>query len=309
MVTVRASVCAALLLLAGCSHPDTKTLDELPAEHRLAFEPGEAFDPLPVPAFGDWLQQHPEKGQTFEQFVRSNSLRPDGERTRIYLQPLGSFGPDAPALGLLQRFAEAFFAMEVVVLPASRFEDGPPVKTRLIWEGERRQFLTGDILARLRNQIPKDAYALLGVTMEDIYPGPDYYFVFGMATLRHRVGIYSFARYDPAFYEEPRPESWRRLALERSCKVLAHETGHLFGIRHCTAFRCVMNGANHLPEADAQPLHLCPVDLRKLHHSVGFDPVERYRRLLAFTEEVGFLDEEVWLRLRIGSLTAPDAID
>lgn len=309
------SICLALMLAfgtgPGCSRPEKKPsaqeitpLAEMPPQLRRAFEPGEGFDPVPEPAFGDWLQQHREKGQTFEEFVRSKPLRPDCKRNKIYLQPLGVFGEDAPPLAQLERFAEAFFSMEAEVLPVSRWEEGPPVRTRLVWEGELRQYLTGDIIARLGKQVPKDAYALLGVTLEDLYPGPNWYFVFGQATLRNRVGVYSFARYDPAFLDEPRPKDWRQLVLRRSCKVLAHETGHMFGIRHCTAFHCVMNGSNHLPEADAQPLHLCPIDLRKLHYSVGFDPVERYRKLLAFSEEAGFLDEEAWLRLRIGRLTA-----
>lgn len=279
-------------------------LAELPPELRRVFEPGSDFEPVPEPAFGDWLQQHPEKGQTFEQFVQSKPLLPDGRRNKIYLQPLGSFGPDAPDFGLLERFAEAFFSLEVEVLPVSRFEDGSPVASRLgAAERRQRQFLTGDILARLGEQVPRDAYALLGITMEDLYPSPSWNYVFGMATLRNRVGIYSFARYDPAFYREPRPADWRRLVLRRSCKVLAHEAGHMFGIHHCTAFHCVMNGSNHLQEADARPLHLCPVDLRKLHFSVGFDPVERYRKLLAFSEEAGFQDEAAWLRNRIARIT------
>lgn len=33
----------------------------------------------------------------------------------------------------------------------------------------------------------------------------------------------------------------------------------------CIWYRCLMNGSNHLGEADARPLHLCPVDLRKLN--------------------------------------------
>ena len=228
----------ALLLLAfslgpGCSRPERKNagvqeipqLAELPPELRLAFEPGDDFEPIPEPALGDWLAEHPEKGQTFEQFVRSKPLRPDGQRTKIYLQPLGTFGKDSPSLDLLQRFGKAFFSLEVEVLPVSRFEDGPSVTSRLeVWERKHRQFLTGDILARLRKQVPQDAYALLGITMEDLYPKPSWNYVFGQATLRNRVGIYSFARYDPAFFHEPRPEDWRRLVLRRSCKVLAHET-------------------------------------------------------------------------------------
>jgi hypothetical protein len=31
-----------------------------------------------------------------------------------------------------------------------------------------------------------------------------------------------------------------------------------------------------------RPLFLCPVCLRKLHHAVGVDPAERYRRLAEF---------------------------
>jgi archaemetzincin len=135
--------------------------------------------------------------------------------------------------------------------------------------------------------------------MVDLYPDPAWNFVFGQASLRDRVGVYSFARYAPRFYGEALSPAGRSLVLRRSCKVLAHEASHMFGIRHCTFYLCLMNGSNHLAESDARPLHLCPVDLRKLHHSLGFDPVERYRRLLAFSESAGFADEAAWLRRRI----------
>jgi archaemetzincin len=87
--------------------------------------------------------------------------------------------------------------------------------------------------------------------------------------------------------------------LRRSCKVLAHEMAHMFGIEHCIFFHCLMNGSNHLEESDARPLHLCPVDLRKLHRSLQFDALNRYRQLLDFWMEVGFDDEADWLRRRI----------
>jgi hypothetical protein len=61
-----------------------------------------------------------------------------------------------------------------------------------------------------------------------------------------------------------------------------------------------MNGSNHLAESDMRSLHLCPVvDLRKLYESVGFDVLERYRRLLEFSQDVGFEDEARWLKGRI----------
>src|SRR5258708_2616267 len=116
----------------------------------------------------------------------------------------------------------------------------------------------------LRTRLPADAFAMIGITMLDLYPGPGWNFVFRQAYLRDRVGVYSFARYDPKFYGEAPAAEARDLIFRRSCKVLAHETSHMFGIQHCIWYRCLMNGSNHLAESDVRPLHLCPVDLLKL---------------------------------------------
>jgi archaemetzincin len=67
-----------------------------------------------------------------------------------------------------------------------------------------------------------------------------------------------------------------------------------------------MNGSNHLAESDARPLHLCPVDLRKLQWSVGFDVVERYRSLLDFHRRAGFEDEAQWLERRLVFIAPPN---
>jgi archaemetzincin len=68
-----------------------------------------------------------------------------------------------------------------------------------------------------------------------------------------------------------------------------------------------MNGSNHLAESDAWPLHLCPVDLRKLHSSIGFDLVEGYRRLAEFDRQAGFDDEAGWLEKQIRFITGTEA--
>ena len=82
-------------------------------------------------------------------------------------------------------------------------------------------------------------------------------------------------------------------------KVLTHEIGHMFGIRHCIFFQCLMNGSNNLPESDSQPLHLCPSCLRKLHDSVGFDPVARYETMAKFLLGNGLEKDAGWLQKRI----------
>ena len=144
-----------------------------------------------------------------------------------------------------------------------------------------------------------DAFCILAITMEDLYPEPAWNFVFGQASLRDRVGVYSFARYDPAFYRELRAPGYDTLLLRRSCKVLAHETGHMFGLAHCTFFNCLMNGSNHLAESDRRPLHLCPVCLHKLQWNIGFDVLDRYTALERVNRAAGFIDEADWLSRRI----------
>jgi archaemetzincin len=205
----------------------------------------------------------------------------------------------------LQRFTAAFFMMQVVVLPPSDWTQNHITSRRNPWTGQT-QLLTGDILNALEARLPKDAFALLGITMTDLYPDPSWNFVFGQASTRNRVGVYSFSRYDPRFYDQTPSADSRMVMLRRSCKVLAHETCHMFGIEHCVWFRCLMNGSNHLAESDTRPLHLCPVDLRKLQWSIGFDVMERYRRLRDFHRQAGFENEAQWLDKRLRFIAPND---
>jgi len=60
---------------------------------------------------------------------------------------------------------------------------------------------------------------------------------------------------------------------------MVHEIGHMFGLKHCVFYDCVMNGSNHLEESKKRTFHLCPVCLRKLQSVVGFNIAERYKTL------------------------------
>jgi archaemetzincin len=268
-------------------------------ELRHALAPGEDFQPMPPPGPADWLSNHPEAGQTFEQFALSRPNRPDSYQRKLYLQPIGSFAQaGAPRLDEVVQFAEAFFTMEVAMLPPIDIAQ-EHIRNRRNPSSGQTQLLTTDLLDLLRKHLPGDAFALLGITMTDLYPDPQWNFVFGQASLRDRVGVYSFARYYSALSEGERVRHMHKLMLRRSCKVLAHETSHMFGIQHCIWYRCLMNGSNHLDEADARPLHLCPVDLRKLQWSIRFDVARRYQRVLEFDREAGFSDEVEWIQRRL----------
>jgi archaemetzincin len=270
----------------------TKTLS-------CALEPRDDFEPVPIPEPSDWLANHPEPGETFDQYVRSQPNRPESRRRTIYLQPIGSFdGPDVPSLKELESFTNSFFMMDASTLAPIDLSRAKITARRNPATGQI-QLLTTDILHLLRTALPPGAFALIGITMLDLYPDPGWNFVFGQASLRDRVGVYSFARYNPKFYGDASTTDPPKLMLRRSCKVLAHETAHMFGIQHCIWYRCLMNGSNHLAESDARPLHLCPIDLRKLQWNIGFDILERYRRLMRFYAEACFDAEVQWMERRI----------
>ena len=171
---------------------------------RRAFNPGNDFLPLESPQPGDWLAEHKEPGQTFSEFSAAQYNRPDNIRKKIYLQPLGTFAKDSsPSMDILRDYARVYFAMGVELLPAIPLRD-ELFTPRINHFTKKRQILTTDVLNFLRTKLPSDAFCILAVTMEDLYPDPTWNFVFGQASLTERIGVYSFARYDPAFYGEKR---------------------------------------------------------------------------------------------------------
>lgn len=280
---------------------------QLPATLRKALEAGADFEPVPMPKRGDWLAEHPESGQSFEDFARAKPNRPDKYRSKIYLQPLGEFPVlNMPLVERLKQYASAYFALDVQALPILNLSD-KNITTRVNTFTGNRQILTGDVLAILKKTLPKDGFCVMAITMEDLYPEPSWNFVFGQASLRERVGVYSFVRYDPAFYGEKRGENYGNILLWRSCKVLVHEIAHMFGLTHCIYFKCALNGSNHLKESDSRPMHLCPVCLRKLQYSTGFDVVSRYCNLFRFYRNVDFDDEARWVATRLERIIGADA--
>jgi predicted Zn-dependent protease len=74
-----------------------------------------------------------------------------------------------------------------------------------------------------------------------------------VVTYKDRVGIFSLARCSARFWGQAETAKSERLLLLRAFKVLAHETGRMLSMRHCTAYKCLMNGSNSLSELDREP--------------------------------------------------------
>ena len=82
---------------------------------------------------------------------------------------------------------------------------------------------------------------MIGLTKEDLYPGPQWLWCFGWASFTAGVSSFSFKRYGPDFDKINGPQKDENL-LMRSCHIMTHEICHMFGLRHCIYFECLMNG-------------------------------------------------------------------
>lgn len=273
---------------------ETSTLSP---ELRRAFDPAGHFEPMPTPGPNDWLAQHPESPQSYADWLNQDTNVTGPTRRVLYVQPIGDFPTSSPSIEKLVTIVRAFFTLEVRVLPAVAVA-AVGAKSRVNKHTRKRQLLAPDALEWLERRVPPDAFGVVGITMEDLYPEESWNFVFGMASLKDRVGVQSFARQDPAFLGDPRDAGWQQLALRRATWTMVHETCHMFGLTHCVYWQCIVAGSNHQAEADGRPLHPCPVCLRKLHAAITFDPGTREQALAEVYRSVGFADEAAWSQRR-----------
>lgn len=253
-----------------------------------------ALVPLQVPMgsirSGDWLAHNKERGQTFRQYLDERPRSARGVRRTIYVQPIGDFTRGQQRLlDETVLFLQAFFDVPVKVLTAVDDSSIPSRARRRHPSWRVKQFLTTYILNEvLAPRLPRDGAAILGLTATDLWAGPGWNFVFGSASLRSRVGVWSINRNGSPDKSE---ESFR-LALLRTIKTAAHETAHMFTLRHCRTYECLMNGSNSRQESDRRPLACCSHCLAKVWWATGAEPIKRFERLEQFCARVGLSEQE-----------------
>jgi archaemetzincin len=238
------------------------------------------------PQPGDWLIEHKEPGQTYAEFRAATPKRAVASYSTLRIVPIGPLSKgQGEVLAIVQDFMKAFFGLPLALDPMVPL-DGIPENARRFqyFEGPDQlltSYLLNDVLMKRRQ--PKDA-AVLGITASDLWPGPGWNFVFGQASLKERVGVWSMARNgDP-----DGREGMRRICALRTVMTATHETGHMFGIRHCTRYECGMNGSNNGDERDRQPLEFCPECQPKLWWTLNLDPLKRSQALEAVAKRHGF---------------------
>jgi archaemetzincin len=286
----------ALLACAACKparpKPEPPPPPSVAAKPAGVHDPKEVFDrlaplhpPLPPAEPGQWRVEHPEPPQSYGEFLWS-APRPVSGRDTLYVARLGDLTPaQEKIVAQTERVLAAYFGVPVRTLAPIPSSAVPAEARRRHPETGERQLFTGWVLEELLPPLRLyDAVALIALTAEDLYPDPKWNFVFGQANPSEAVGVWSLARFGDAVKD-------RVPVLRRFEATAVHEAGHLFGLAHCQAAQCVMNGANTLEEADGWPLEPCPVCLRKLQWRFGFDLRERLTRLRELHEDSGLLTE------------------
>ena len=253
---------------------------------------------------------------------------PDG---KIYIVPLGDFSGGAQEqLDALIEYTQIFLGLPVKQMTNMQLEvkangiyfrhsqtDSKPRLEKLTGRSKehkgdmKHQLCIVDGLRILKQYLPQDALCMIALTRYDLYEAKRDLFVAGMAAGNQRVAIFSLHRYNPnlKFSQEfwydvserkrVSASQTKKLELQRGCRLLVHEISHLLGIGHCIYFDCCMNGSGHLQEDFNQPMHFCPIDLRKLQTLVGFDIHERYRRLLQFYTKHSLTSDKQWVEQRL----------
>lgn len=211
---------------------------------------------LSRPHSSEWRYNHKEKFQPFDDFQKLKKIKPEAEKNIIYLQPIGEFNDlQKKQIELTKEYLKFYFQLEIKTLPTISNEIFPKNIRRISKNGQE-QILAGYILdSVLIKRKPKAAVILMGITERDLFPKPEWNYVFGLASYQNGVGVTSMYR----FADGNLSESNFSQSLERLIKISSHEIGHMFGISHCLNANCVMNETNNLTETDAHFARACSI--------------------------------------------------
>lgn len=232
----------------------------------------------------EWLGVTQESGQTFAEYKNSDPNGTTKERNVIYMRPIGHFtSTEMEILKSTSNYLSEFYEISVEILDSIPTDKIP--KTSIRTHLSNRQVSAKYILNELLSpNIPKNAAAYVAWTKLDLYNDPKKNFVFGLGNLKNRTGVYSLARFGSP---EGGQSNYQKF-LVRTLKLASHEVAHIFGVKHCIEYECLMNGSNSLSESDSKPVYLCPVDVKKICWNLDINAGYRFNELQSFWLDNGF---------------------
>lgn len=139
------------------------------------------------------------------------------------------------------------------------------------------QLNAANINKALQEYKNSSTYCVLAATNTDLYPRPDWNFVFGMANLTTKCGVFSFCRQMIGLDSSMSEDEMRKMYIKLSVGTMVHEITHMFGVHHCIYYECTMGGSMGSEEQLRRPARgMCPVCIYKLKVNINFDTGKRY---------------------------------
>jgi len=157
-----------------------------------------------------------------------------------------------------------FFDNKVINHLRSSLESELNIRTSLLkWESitdtYRSEFKVGlkysstELINYFSENLSDEIEKMLFITTDDLY-SPVFARYFGEAQLNGRVGIVSSFFLNDDLGDKP-PS--RVIFLSRFEKVMIHEAGHLFGLKHCGDINCVMKLSGKTSDIDVKSPGFC----------------------------------------------------
>lgn len=233
---------------------------------------------LEKPKPGEWLSLHKEAGQSFNQYREVKSIEITEDKKTIHILPIGKFSDlQTRLLNANSEYLKVFFDLDVKILP--------PIDDELISNEFKRvngsilqlnaSYLINDFLIKHK---PEKSLVILGITSKDIFPKPEWNYVFGLASYSKCTAIVSLFRLSNRVNDKVNFTK----GLERINKISSHEISHMFSLKHCTNAVCLMNGTNNLSETDSKPNALCSECMAKLSWKFKFNNIERLKKIKTY---------------------------
>jgi archaemetzincin len=256
----------------------------------------------------DWLARNDieHNGQTLGEYLQAHRVPLANSINELRVLPILVNGRTISAqhrqlVEASADFLQRYFQMKVTLMETENIYEVPTDATRLNSDGSF-QVNSVYLLKRLQAaRKPLDPVTIAFVE-EDLWPGNDWNYVFGQASTTSRVGVWSTSR----LKEQSESEIASTISLRRTLHIAAHETGHMLGFSHCTAFQCCMNGCNNRDELDRQPLEYCSECLSKLWWTCKIDTSKRAKELLDFSVSRGLEEDADFWRKQAKLLTTTD---
>lgn len=223
-------------------------------------------------------------------FINSSPNKVDTIKNVVYLLPFGNMKPEIQKLIQAEtEYLEAFLQLKVRVLdriPYDSIKNISSIQTQMVPISDFEYYskmkggtptLTEQIQANsfmdavIKNNKPKDAIAVLGITEHDIY-NSKYGYLFGISELKGGVGLVSIFRLID--YGQDTKNNIR--------KVISKQIINMFSIPNVRDYKCVLNFHDNIQELYRGEFDLSPRALEKLKYAIGFDHSKRFDDLAKF---------------------------